>query len=264
MKTIWIVTDNSDIGQLLSVLNKSYAVCVIGKEFPDGVPDLLLLTGLSVLTAFQQRISAVPERFSGVPLMCFSDDSGKAGLLSFDDARRMMCRFMPGDNGKLLSSIETVLSYDKEMRLGDEPQLSEFQSDIRRSYLESQNGAIQVTYDSFASIYHFVEKLAERSGQCVQTLLLTLVPKKNAVISKSILQSAMQILYNAVHITLRKNDVLTGCSSSQILVLLMDADDDGGHMAVNRIINTFLGLYDYPLFDLHYDIRPIDVNNPRK
>lgn len=259
MKTIWIVTENPNAAERLSaVLREQYAVCTVGQDLPDGTPDLFLLTDFSALSAFQKRLALIPERFFNVPFVCLSDGSEGGCILSADDIRRVVCSCVPREMGDLFPYIEAAMEHDPGSGMDGAAPLAELQSDIRRSYPTDENGAIQVTYDSFASIYRFVEKLAERSGQCVQTLLLTLVPKKHATVSKSILQSAMETLYDAVHITLRKNDVLTGCSSSQILVLLMDADDDGGHMAANRIINTFLGLYDYPLFDLHYDIRPIE------
>ena len=70
------------------------------------------------------------------------------------------------------------------------------------------------------------------------------VPPREALLQ------ALGELSEAVQIALRRNDVYTECSGAQILVLLMDADDDGGHQAANRIRNTFLGLHESALFDL--------------
>ncbi len=66
---------------------------------------------------------------------------------------------------------------------------------------------------------------------------------------------ARNVLLDTFPQILRKNDVLTVCNNTQILVLLMDADD--GHLATHRILNAFFGSYDDEAYTLRYDIKPI-------
>lgn len=260
MKKIWILTEDPDTAEQISdVLRQKYEVKAVGETIPDGLPDLILMTNLYNFPELQIKLNVLSEKYADIPVMFLAGREQKMCLLSADSIRNAVCRCVPQKGEELLSSIDKLLEVpETEPDLSGKPQLSDFQSEIHHSYSTEEGGAIQVAYDSFGNIYNFVEKLAQRSGQYVQTLLLTLVPRNGFPISGKDLRTAMKILSEAVHISLRRNDVLTGCSCSQVLVLLMDADDDGGHVAANRILNTFLGLYDAPLFDLQYDIKPIE------
>ncbi len=260
MKKIWILTENPDtVKQLSNMLLQKYEIKIVKETIPDDVPDLILLTNLYAFPELQVKLDVLTEKYADIPVMFLAGREQKMCLLSSGSIRNVACRCVPQKEEELLSSIDKLLEVpETEPDLSCKPHLSDFQSEIHHSYSTEESGAIQVAYDSFGSIYNFVEKLAQRSGQYVQTLLLTLVPRSGFPISGKDLRTAMKILSDAVHISLRRNDVLTGCSCSQVLVLLMDADDDGGHVAANRILNTFLGLYDAPLFDLQYDIKPIE------
>jgi hypothetical protein len=47
------------------------------------------------------------------------------------------------------------------------------------------------------------------------------------------------------------------CGSDQVLVLLIGADDEGGHLAANRIVSSFYNECSDDSFELTYDIREI-------
>lgn len=268
MKKICLISEKDKMtAQLSDILHDQYDVVSTMEQMDDAAaPDLIMIAGLEDFYA----ALPLPSAYADVPVVFIKEDAEHFCILTLRELQHAVCRRIARDSLSLLHCVEDVMTaevFPKEtvLRSEQESDLCEIQSDIRKSYqAPAEDGAIQVEYHNFASIYRFVEKLVERSGQCVQTMLLTLIPRKNTEVTVEDLQLAMSKLAAAIHMTLRKNDVLTGCSCTQILVLLMDADDDGGHMAANRILNTFLGLYESDAFELHYDIRPVSGGSHEK
>ena len=56
---------------------------------------------------------------------------------------------------------------------------------------------------------------------------------------KTIENGTMNLLSEAVKMCLRRGDISSVCSKNQIVILLMDADDDGGHLVANRMVGNF-------------------------
>ncbi len=251
MASIVVITECAKTAQRIrESLSPYFGVFVCGKEGDcgDEKPDLLLLAGWDSIAETMEIHSALPAHLSAVPaaLVCFSDE---------DCTMLPICKCTSGDE-KFKQVLSELLQ--KQSCGARHEGLSDIQSELHYGCCEENScGVMQVDFGNFGSIYRFAEKQAERTGHDVQTLLLTLTPRHRAEASVEQIQHAMRQLSQAIQMTLRKNDVLTGCSQSQMLVLLMDTDDDGGHLAANRIMNTFLGLYEEMEFDLCYDIRSI-------
>lgn len=116
-------------------------------------------------------------------------------------------------------------------------------------------GGFLVKEKDFTSICRFVRRGLERNCKSVQILIMTLTGfKDKAFVSES---EIMKTLSKAVQICLRKGDISSVCSKNQIVIMLMDTDDDGGHLVANRIVNNFYGECDDDSFELHYDIRQL-------
>ncbi len=222
------------------------------------LPNLIAVAAKEDFSYFLEMERKLGVIFPQIPILYLWIESECIRILTSADLKNADRTTVPLlENG---SNLHEVLSAVMNQNADTQQALNllELQNNLRSSHqTDAGNGALQVEYDNFAGIYRFVEQLAVRSGQSVQTLLLTLVPYNDSAASQEAMHHAMQLLSQAIRMTLRKNDVLTGCSHSQMLVLLMDADDDGGHLAANRIFNTFLGMYDGDAYELHYDIKPI-------
>ncbi len=258
MKHVLIMTeDNGLFLSLEKILNTRFHV----QSLPvSAAPDLILIAAKEHFTELLTARDRVNKEFPHIPVLFLWVETDCIHFLTCGEMQQFEERTIPRSERELLAfldaQIDGIIDPQKDSQL-----LTEIQSGIRKNYQDSSaNGALQVEYESFASIYQFVEQLASRSGQAVQTLLLTLIPRSHTAPSQETLHNAMTVLSSAIQMTLRRNDVLTGCSSTQMLVLLMDADDDGGHLAANRIFNAFLGLYDDDVFELHYDIKPLGAN----
>ncbi len=252
MKRILIVSDNTETtNQLRDALCASYEI-VSPDDAPLVNPDLILLVETDDDTTFLHQKEKIGFCNCSVPVLLLLIEDNCFRIITWNELRKANYQCFHKNADDLIAYINNTLSNIPEQNLAD------IQSGISKSRQSvHQNGAFQVSYDDFASIYQFVEKMAERSGQCVQTLLLTLVPQNEALKDPEKLMYARNVLLDTIHQTLRKNDVLTGCNNTQILVLLMDTDDDGGHLATQRILNAFLGSYDDDAYTLHYDIKPI-------
>lgn len=119
----------------------------------------------------------------------------------------------------------------------------------------SDNGSYFVNHGHFTSICRFVKRGLERSRKNVQVLLMTIINVENK--TEFIENNIMKLLSNAVKICLRRGDISSVCSKNQIVILLMDADDDGGHLVANRIVSNFYSECDDDKLQLQYDIREL-------
>lgn len=104
--------------------------------------------------------------------------------------------------------------------------------------MDQNKGAFHVAYDEFRKIYDFVSRCVERKQQEVQIVLFTLKVAgdyKNGVN----LEDAMQNLEKAIIGSLRAVDAGTRYSSSQYILILMDADKKNGKKVANRVTDKF-------------------------
>ena len=95
-------------------------------------------------------------------------------------------------------------------------------------------------YETFKSIYRFLERGIARSGQKACVILLTVVDgqgKSPLPFEKDML---MEKLGNDIGITLRLGDVYTRYSSSQYLLLVIDTTEGQADRIVARIRERFL------------------------
>ncbi len=135
------------------------------------------------------------------------------------------------------------------------------------SRADSGKGAYQLDLDNFHHVYNFIRRFIERSGRDVQTVLFTAYSESGAVREQNEIDTALEMLEQAIYTSLRRADVSTRYSSKQIIVLLMDADAEKGGMVANRIIDCFKKIYKGPDIRIEYDIAEMEsrkVNVPRR
>ncbi|MBQ2824043.1 MAG: diguanylate cyclase [Oscillospiraceae bacterium] len=114
-------------------------------------------------------------------------------------------------------------------------------------------GSYVVDYDNFHHVFNFVRRLVERSNRDVHTVLFTLNSDEAPNAELSEIEMAVELLEKAIFTSLRRVDVSTRYSSRQVIVILLDANVEGGSIVANRILSCFGKLYTGKLkFD--YDI----------
>ena len=125
----------------------------------------------------------------------------------------------------------------------------------------SRPGAFCQDYDTFKSIYRFIERGIVRSGQKACVILFSVVDAEgNSIIpfEKDVL---MEWLGKAIRSTLRIGDVYTRYSSGQYLVLVIDTTERMADIIADRIRNKFLEGIEQKSLLIHYcyELRPARI-----
>lgn len=95
-------------------------------------------------------------------------------------------------------------------------------------------------YETFKSIYRFLERGIARSGQKACVILLTVVDRQGKSLLPYEKDMLMEQLGEDIGITLRLGDVYTRYSSSQYLLLVIDTTEGQADRIVARIRERFL------------------------
>lgn len=123
---------------------------------------------------------------------------------------------------------------------------------------DSGKGAYMLDFDSFRHVYNFIKRFVERSSRDVQTILFTFSSTGDSNDDTANMEVAVEVLEQAIFTSLRRVDVSTRYSSRQVIVILMDANADGGDTVAKRIMDCFYKLYIGGYFTLEYDIVQMD------
>lgn len=123
-----------------------------------------------------------------------------------------------------------------------------------------RQGAYTVEYDRFSYIYQFIMRNIERNKQHVQVILFTLGVPEGLVQPLEQIEDALMLLETAIIRSLRRGDVTTRFSSTQQIVVLMDADPVNGKMVADRIMTKYKSLSGEMTITLQYDITEMRVD----
>ena len=108
---------------------------------------------------------------------------------------------------------------------------------------ESYKGAFRIEYQRFLQFHEFVEKFTKRNHQSVQLVLLTIDFDQSLPMEFDDRDTVMKDLEVSVSTALRSVDLSTRFSSSQMLVVLVDATQENVPLAVQRMLNQFYMIY---------------------
>lgn len=120
-----------------------------------------------------------------------------------------------------------------------------YQKDVRqvREELIEQirvPGAYCQDYNTFKSIYRFLERGIIRGGQKSCVILLSVTDAEGRSIPPDQKDRMMERLGEDIHRTLRLGDVYTRYTSSQYLMLVMDTTENFADVIVERVRRSFL------------------------
>lgn len=134
---------------------------------------------------------------------------------------------------------------------------------VRRELIEQiqKPGAYCQDYETFKSIYRFLERGIIRSGQKACVILLTVVDEQGRSLLPSEKDVRMEQLGEDIGITLRIGDVYTRYSSSQYLLLVIDTTEGQADRIVDRIREQFLarGAENDILIHHCYELQPAQI-----
>lgn len=133
--------------------------------------------------------------------------------------------------------------------------LEEITSKLRERKME---GSFEVEYSNFEKIYRFMERNLIRDHREVQCVLFTLDDYGEHVeTDETIIRGQLGHLQRAVVSSLRKGDVTTKYSSTQVLALLMDVNRENADMVVNRILARYRADAGKEVMNVLYDIQQL-------
>lgn len=130
--------------------------------------------------------------------------------------------------------------------------LSEITTKLREKKME---GSFVVEYSNFEKIYRFMERNLMREKRDVQCVLFTIDDDMET--DDITLQRQLEHLQHAVTTSLRKGDVTTNYSSSQVLALLMDVNKENAEMVINRILAKYRKESGEDAMNIIYDAEPL-------
>lgn len=133
--------------------------------------------------------------------------------------------------------------------------LEEITNKLRERKME---GSFEVEYSNFEKIYRFMERNLIRDHREVQCVLFTLDDYGEHVqTDETIVREQLGHLQRAVVRSLRKGDVTTKYSSTQVLALLMDVNRENADMVVNRILARYRADAGKEVMNVLYDIQQL-------
>lgn len=104
---------------------------------------------------------------------------------------------------------------------------------------EEMVGSYMVDFTSFENIYRFMERNIDRDKRDVQCVLFTVAGLDAEETEREIIKEEMLYMEEAITSSLRKGDVSTIYSATQMLILLMDVDRKNATSVVNRIVSEY-------------------------
>lgn len=126
---------------------------------------------------------------------------------------------------------------------------------------ENSMGAYMVEYDGFKKIYRFVERYISRINQDAQVVLFTLMDENGNIPEGNELENAYTVLRESIQFQLRRGDVFTSFSSSQYIVILMNANEKVGTNVSERVLKKYLQDLRHGNVKLIYDLQGINAND---
>ena len=112
---------------------------------------------------------------------------------------------------------------------------------VREELLEKdeQAGAFFCEYAVFQDIYRLEARIARRTGQVIELVMMTLLGKQGHRLTPSDAASSMSDLRSAIHSSLRSGDIFTRSSPIQFLILLPSASYENAVKVCQRILAAF-------------------------
>lgn len=121
-------------------------------------------------------------------------------------------------------------------------------------------GAYAIEYDRFSFIYQFIARNVERSRQHVQVILYSVEPLDGVEHPLEKLEDSLMLLETAIVRSLRRGDVTTRFSSTQQIVILMDANEENGKMVARRILDKYHSVGSDHVMPAQFEIMELPVN----
>lgn len=142
-----------------------------------------------------------------------------------------------------------------------ETDLEIIKEDLREASLAY--GAFFCEYEVFKNIYRLEARAAERTGQSVFLLLLTVSDLDGQIPGVKLLNNSMDRLQDCLLHSLRRNDVVARFSPTQFVVMLSSLTFENSLMVQDRILGRFKRENPRIAVRIHSKLQPMDPVRPQ-
>lgn len=122
------------------------------------------------------------------------------------------------------------------------------------------SGAIVCEYSFFKFFYQAEARAAARRGDAVHVGILSVTDEDGKELARRSLDRAMENLQVQIQRSLRKSDVVSRCSASQFVVLLLQANYENSCMVCDRIVRAFTRAYPHSPAKIHPVVMPLELS----
>lgn len=122
------------------------------------------------------------------------------------------------------------------------------------------SGAIVCEYSFFKLFYQAEARAAARRGDAVHIGIFSVTDEDGKELARRSLDRAMENLQVQIQRNLRKSDVVSRCSASQFVVLLLQANYENSCMVCDRIVRAFSRTYPHSPAKIHPVVMPLELS----
>lgn len=141
---------------------------------------------------------------------------------------------------------------DSETTRNDSIDVNRLVSGIKNS--GSYEGAMDVEYRQFAKLYEYIANLEKRYSHSFKLVMITLEANSDENPRMEDLENAMFCMEQSIRQMVRNVDVVTRYSRQQFLVILLEADDEGVKIVLDRIFRGYYKMNGSTVFAPSYSI----------
>ncbi len=117
-------------------------------------------------------------------------------------------------------------------------------------------GAYLCDYDFFKTLYRAHARAMERTGIPSHIAVVSLRPRhKDEILDE--LSETMDLFEQIVRRSLRRGDIITRCSASQLIVMLLSADFENSQRVCERFTAAFYKAHPHCCYGIECEVRPI-------
>ena len=122
----------------------------------------------------------------------------------------------------------------------------------------AEKGAFVCEYGFFQMVYRLQARVIARSGEVIHIALFSVRSADGKELSRRSKDTAISNLQKLMTENLRQGDVITRCSSSQLIAMLQQANYEDSCMVCQRILKAFHRQHPHTPAEIHYSVQPLE------
>ena len=124
---------------------------------------------------------------------------------------------------------------------------------------DGKRSAFLCGFEQFKNIYQLEVRRIQRTGDCMHIALLTISDVNGNSLSEKVNDALMEQLQQTVIHSLRQSDVVAKYSTSQLIIMLPQANLENSYMVMDRIVKRFHDQNPRTVVRLSYQIRELEL-----